>query len=138
MELEKLFTLDQISFIRRYKKGEKFTMQELDSIPQKFWKNEFEALFKALKEYCDQVEINFLSTPFDLESASFLNPLMDVFKISSSDITSDITNKPFIEFICEFKKPIILSTGASNLNEIQKAAKDILEDSILQLSDIVD
>ena len=42
---------------------------------------------------------------------------MDVFKISSSDIT----NKPFIEFICNFKKPIILSTGASFLYEIQES-----------------
>ena len=42
---------------------------------------------------------------------------MDVFKISSSDIT----NRPFIEAICEFKKPIVLSTGASNLDEIKEA-----------------
>ena len=79
----------------------------------KFWKNEFE----ALKKYCDQADITFLSTPFDLESAVFLNPLMGMFKISSSDIT----NKPFVEFICDFKKPIILSTGASNLAEIEEA-----------------
>jgi sialic acid synthase SpsE len=79
----------------------------------KFWKKEFE----ALKEYCDQTEIAFLSTPFDVESAAFLDPLMDTFKISSSDIT----NKPFIEFICNFKKPIILSTGASDLSEIEQA-----------------
>jgi N-acetylneuraminate synthase len=42
---------------------------------------------------------------------------MDVYKISSSDIT----NKPFIEYICKFNKPIILSTGASSLDEIQDA-----------------
>ena len=60
----------------------------------KFWKKEFE----VLRNYCDQVGIEFLSTPFDVESATFLNDLMDVFKISSSDIT----NKPFIEFICNF------------------------------------
>jgi sialic acid synthase SpsE len=85
----------------------------------KFWKKEFE----ALKEYCDQTEITFLSTPFDVESAAFLNPLMDTFKISSSDIT----NKPFIEFICNFKKPIILSTGASDLSEIEQAVGWIVE-----------
>ena len=73
----------------------------------KFWKKEME----ELKSHCDKVGIEFLSTPFDIESAKFLNDLMDVFKISSSDIT----NKPFIEFICNFKKPIILSTGASFL-----------------------
>ena len=79
----------------------------------KFWKKEFE----ILKVYCDQVGIEFFSTPFDLESARFLDDLMDVFKISSSDIT----NKPFIEFICGFKKPVILSTGASDISEIKEA-----------------
>ena len=79
----------------------------------RFWKDEFE----TLKVYCDQAHIEFMSTPFDTESASFLNDLMDVFKISSSDIT----NKPFIEYISDFGKPIILSTGASNLDEISRA-----------------
>ena len=78
-----------------------------------FWKDEMQ----ELKDYCDTIDIEFMSTPFDVESAQFLNEMMDVFKISSSDIT----NKPFIEFIAGFGKPIILSTGASDLNEIQDA-----------------
>jgi len=45
--------------------------------------------------------------------------MMDVFKISSSDIT----NKPFIEYLCDFGKPIILSTGASYPYEIQEAVE---------------
>ena len=81
----------------------------------KFWKREFE----ELKLFCDEIEIEFMSTPFDVESAKFLNDLMDVIKISSSDIT----NRPFIEFLCDFGKPIILSTGASEINEIQEAVK---------------
>ena len=79
----------------------------------KFWKSEMQ----ELKNYCDKVGIEFLSTAFDMESAIFLNEMMDVFKISSSDIT----NKPFIQFLCDFGKPIILSTGASNLSEIKEA-----------------
>ncbi len=79
----------------------------------KFWKNEFE----ILKTFCEDHKIEFMSTPFDLESAKFLNDLVNVFKISSSDIT----NKPFIEYISSFKKPIILSTGASNMVEIKNA-----------------
>ena len=81
----------------------------------KFWKGEYE----QLKQHCDDVGIEFLSTPFDVESANFLNEIMDVFKISSSDIT----NKPFIEYLCDFGKPIILSTGAANLHEIQEAVE---------------
>ena len=78
-----------------------------------FWKSEFE----NLKKHCDQAGIAFMSTPFDVESAKFLNDMMDVFKISSSDLT----NRPFIEFMCDFKKPIIMSTGAASLAEIAEA-----------------
>lgn len=79
----------------------------------KFWKDEM----VLLKQYCDEVGIEFMSTAFDIESARFLNELMDVFKISSSDLT----NKPFIEYLCQFGKPIILSTGAGQLHEVQEA-----------------
>jgi N-acetylneuraminate synthase len=56
-----------------------------------------------------------------VESANFLNDLMPVYKISSSDIT----NLPFIEHMCKFGKPIILSTGASYLWEVQQAVETI-------------
>lgn len=78
-----------------------------------FWKGEYE----KLKTICDREGIEFMSTPFDVESADFLNDLMPVFKISSSDIT----NKPFIEYMARFNKPIILSTGAATLEEIKEA-----------------
>ena len=78
-----------------------------------FWVDEMQ----ELKNYCDSVAIEFMSTPFDIESADFLNDMMDVYKISSSDLT----NKPFIEYLCDFNKPIILSTGASSLSEIAEA-----------------
>ncbi|MCT7599794.1 N-acetylneuraminate synthase family protein [Aliarcobacter butzleri] len=89
------------------------SQHELFTKHDKFWKAEMQ----ELKNYCDEIGIEFLSTPFDIESATFLNEMMDVFKISSSDIT----NKPFIEFMCNFGKPIILSTGASSLSEITEA-----------------
>lgn len=95
------------------KKEPTTSQHELFTKYDKFWKNEFQ----ILKDYCDKTEIEFLSTPFDVESATFLNEMMDVFKISSSDIT----NKPFIEYICKFGKPIILSTGASCLEEVKEA-----------------
>jgi len=85
----------------------------------KFWKTEYE----ALKHHCDEIEIDFISTPFDVESAAFLNDLMTVFKISSSDIN----NKPFIDILCSYGKPIILSTGASFLWEVEQAVSWIQE-----------
>ncbi len=82
--------------------------------------------YKKLKKFCDKIKIEFLSTPFDNKSAKFLSKLVKCFKISSSDIT----NKPFIKYICRFKKPIILSTGASNIFEIKRAVKWIEEENV--------
>ena len=95
------------------------SQHELFKRHDKFWKDEMQ----ELKDYSDKIGIEFLSTPFDIESAMFLNEMMDVFKISSSDIT----NKPFIKFLCNFEKPIILSTGASSLEEIKEAVSWIEE-----------
>ena len=83
-----------------------------------FWKEEY----GELKKICDANGIEFMSTPFDTDSALFLNEMMDVFKVSSSDLT----NHPFIEYLCDFGKPIILSTGASSLAEIF-AAVNVIE-----------
>lgn len=82
-----------------------------------FWKGEYEQLAR----HCETAGIEFMSTPFDVESAKFLDALMPVFKISSSDIT----NLPFIEFMCGFGKPIILSTGASYAWEVMEAVETI-------------
>jgi sialic acid synthase SpsE len=76
----------------------------------------YEEFYKIYK-YCSKINIEFLCTPFDHYSAGYLNKLVKVFKISSSDIT----NKPLIKLISSFNKPIILSTGASTLNEIREA-----------------
>ena len=62
-----------------------------------FWKGEFE----NLKKHCDQAGIAFMSTPFDVESAKFLNDMMDVFKISSSDLT----NRPSLNSCATSRSP---------------------------------
>jgi sialic acid synthase SpsE len=77
--------------------------------------------YKELKATCDQVGIEFSSTPFDFESVDYLNPLMNYYKVSSSDLS----NLPFIEYIAKKNKPILLSIGASNLDEIQAAVECI-------------
>jgi sialic acid synthase SpsE len=79
------------------------------------------AEYETLARHCEAAGIEFLSTPFDVESAAFLNDLMDVFKISSSDLT----NLPFIDVLCSYGKPILLSTGASDLWEIGQAVDRI-------------
>ena len=81
-----------------------------------------EGEYYELAKYAKEKKIVFMSTPFDKEAADFLDALMPVFKISSSDIT----NIPFIKYIAQKSKPIFLSTGASTISEIEEAVNTIL------------
>ena len=76
-----------------------------------------EADYQELADYADKKGILFMSTPFDFQAADMLDELVEVFKISSSDIT----NTPFLRHIARKDKPIILSTGASTIGEIENA-----------------
>lgn len=73
---------------------------------------------RELKEYCDAIGIQYLSTPFDLASIDFLATLdMPLWKIPSGEIT----NLPYLEKVAALKKPVILSTGMSTLPEVEDA-----------------
>lgn len=74
--------------------------------------------FGEIKAYCNRRGILFLSTPFDHDSADFLDELgVSAFKIPSGEIT----NFPFLEHIARMGKPLILSTGMSYLDEVGEA-----------------
>ncbi len=73
--------------------------------------------YVALADYCRETGIQFLSTPFEVESMQFLNDLQDVWKIPSGEIT----NYPFLVEIAKTGKDIILSTGMSTLQEAEDA-----------------
>ncbi|OGQ23299.1 MAG: N-acetylneuraminate synthase [Deltaproteobacteria bacterium RIFCSPLOWO2_02_FULL_44_10] len=73
--------------------------------------------FQTLKKYCDKKKITFLVTPFDELSADQLDPLVEQFKISSGDCT----NIPLLKHIASKRKPIILSTGMTTLEEVRRA-----------------
>lgn len=73
--------------------------------------------YKELKKHCEKNKIDFLSTPFDLESVDMLDPLVPFHKIASADIT----NIPLLRRIASKKKVVLLSTGASTDSEIEKA-----------------
>lgn len=74
--------------------------------------------FIALKEYCDEKEICFLSTPFDFESIEFLNKIeMPFWKIPSGEIT----NLPYLRTLAKTGKPVVMSTGMCDLQEIRDA-----------------
>ncbi|GAA4894519.1 N-acetylneuraminate synthase family protein [Ferrimonas pelagia] len=76
-----------------------------------------EAEYRELAAYCQEVGIEFMSTPFDLEAVDFLKHLMPAFKIASADIT----NVPLIRKCAAAGKPLIMSTGAATLAEIEFA-----------------
>ena len=73
---------------------------------------------KELIAYCEEQNIMFLSTPFDHDSIDMLNELgLEIFKIPSGEIT----NLPYLRHIGSLKKEVILSTGMSDLGEIEDA-----------------
>lgn len=72
-------------------------------------------------DYCKEIGIDFMSTPFDLDSIDYLDKLVKTHKISSSDIT----NYPLLKKISKTGKKILLSTGASNLEEVKQAVQVI-------------
>ena len=73
--------------------------------------------YKKLYDFCKKKKIDFSSTPFDEKSVDFLNPFLKYFKIASADIN----NLPLIKKIANKRKPVIISTGASNIKEIKYA-----------------
>lgn len=77
--------------------------------------------YLELSDYCNDLSGIFFSTPFDFQSADYLEEMMETYKVSASDIT----NIPFIEHICKKNKPIILSTGAANEEEVRTAVNVI-------------
>lgn len=77
--------------------------------------------YRELRQYADEIDVEFLSTAFDFESADYLDELMEVYKISSSDLS----NLPFIEHQAKKNKPVLLSVGASELSEVEAAVDAI-------------
>lgn len=74
--------------------------------------------FKKIKSYCNEIGIKFLSTPDDLESLNFLLSMgMDTIKVGSGEVN----NIPFLEEIGSRKKHVILSTGMSNIEQVENA-----------------
>ena len=78
------------------------------------------AMHHELIAHCKMRKIGFFSTGFDIESVDFLASLgQNLFKIPSGEIT----NLPYLRHIGRLGKPIILSTGMSNMPEIESAIK---------------
>ncbi len=86
--------------------------------------------FLKLKEYCDKVGITFLSTPFDFDSIEFLNSIdMPFWKIPSGEIT----NLPYLLALAKTGKPVLMSTGMCEMEEIEAAVKVLQENGTKEI-----
>ena len=80
--------------------------------------------YYELKALCESVHIDFLSTPFDLESIEILEKLgISYYKLPSGEIT----NYPYLVRIAGTHKPVILSTGMCTVEEVGQAVQVLRE-----------
>jgi sialic acid synthase SpsE len=76
-----------------------------------------------LKEECDQVEIDYFSSPYDFEAIDMLDPYAPAYKIGSGDITWPEA----LERMARKGRPVILATGASDIGDVQRAVHCITQ-----------
>jgi N-acetylneuraminate synthase len=72
---------------------------------------------KLLKAKCDEYEIDYFTSPYDFESVDSVDSFVDIYKIGSGDITWH----EIIEHICKKGKPVLIATGASSLEDVERA-----------------
>jgi N,N'-diacetyllegionaminate synthase len=81
----------------------------------------------TLINYCNQKGIKFFSTAFDLDSIDFLHSLgLGLWKIPSGEIT----NYPYLKKIAQYGEPVILSTGMSELSDIESAINALITNGL--------
>lgn len=79
--------------------------------------------YRELKDYAAELGITFFATAFDIPSADFLADFdMPVFKIASADIR----NTPLLRHVATFGKPMIVSSGAATMDDVQRAYDTIM------------
>lgn len=81
--------------------------------------------YAELCAFSKEQGIKFMSTPFDYASADYLDEMVDIYKISSSDLS----NHPFIRYIAKKGKPVYISAGASYLSEVEEAVRILKEEN---------
>jgi len=75
-----------------------------------------------LKTKCDEVGIEYFSSPYDFESVDHIDPFVNVFKIGSGDITW----LEMLEYIAKKGKPVMLATGSSTFEDVERAVSLLL------------
>jgi N,N'-diacetyllegionaminate synthase len=81
-----------------------------------------EAAFADLKRHCERQGIFFMSTPYNFPDVDLLERIgVEAYKIASGQLTES----PFISYVAQKKKPMILSTGMSSLDDVAEAVKTV-------------
>ncbi len=103
-----------------YRDRDDYTLEE---IVEEFSISESELM--EMKKICDELKIDFASTPFSKKEADFLVDALNApfIKVASMDLN----NYPFLDYLARKNKPMVISTGLSELYEIDKAVKTIEE-----------
>lgn len=90
-----------------------------------------EKMHEELIQYCEKKDIRFLSTPFDLDSIEYLNQLgISIMKVPSGEIT----NYPYLKRVGQTRKPVILSTGMCEIEEVEAAVKVLSENGSREIT----
>jgi len=110
-ELEEIYTHDVLHNLKNFEQGFQYLIPILKDY-------EFsQTQLQELKDYCDAQGMMLICTPFDPVSAQNIHDMgVELFKVSSADLT----NFYLLSTLVKFKKPLILSTGMSSYEEIDK------------------
>ena len=76
---------------------------------------------EQLKMKCSEFDIEYMTSPYDFDAVDLVDPYVNAFKIGSGDITWI----EILEYIANKKKPVLLATGASTLNDVERAVRSI-------------
>jgi len=115
-KIDKLFSKDAKKL---FKVAKKKTKREL---PRKF--------IPKIAEYCKKKGIKFSCTPFDISAVEFLERYVDFYKIASYEMAWP----ELLKACAKTKKPVILSTGMSHLNEVTKSINILKENNCKKIS----
>lgn len=74
-----------------------------------------------LKEKCDEVGIEYMTSPYDFGAVDLVNPYVNAFKIGSGDITWT----EILDYIASKNKPVLLASGASSMEDVERAIRTI-------------
>lgn len=78
------------------------------------------AWIPELADYCEEQQILFLASAFDEESVDILDPYVPAFKIASYEMT----HLPLVRYVAGRRKPVIVSTGTANIEEVRETVEE--------------